>query len=80
MKMCCKEIVDLATEYLEGSMEETKRKDFELHMELCPPCVVFFKTFRATGPLCKRAIAKKLPPEVQSSLWQFLEQRINNDE
>jgi len=76
----CKDIVDLATEYLEDSMDEPTRRDFEAHMEQCPPCNVFFKTFRATGPLCRRAIARKLPPEVQTSLWQFLEQRINNDE
>jgi hypothetical protein len=76
----CKDIVDLATEYLEDSMESKLRTEFEKHVSLCPPCEVFFKTYRATGPLCRKAIARKIPHDVQTSLWQFLEQHINNDE
>jgi hypothetical protein len=76
----CKDIVDLATEYLENSMESTFREEFEKHISLCPPCEVFFNTYRATGPLCRKAIARRIPHEVQSALWQFLEQRINSDE
>lgn len=76
----CKDIIDLATEYLEGDMQDKERQDFEKHISGCPPCVIFFRTFQATGPICRRAIARKLPPEVQTALWQFLEKRINSDE
>jgi hypothetical protein len=76
----CKDIVALATEYLEGGMEEEARREFERHIECCPPCVGFFKTYRATGPICRKAIAQRLPPEVKTALWQFLEKRINSEE
>ena len=85
MKNCkdivsCKDVVDLATEYLEGGMGEQARLEFEGHIAACPGCVAFFKTYRATGALCKRAIAHRLPPDVKTALWQFLEKRINSEE
>jgi hypothetical protein len=76
----CKDIVALATEYLEGGMEEKSRGDFERHISACPPCVNFFKTYRATGAICKKALSQRIPPDVQTALWQFLEKRINSEE
>lgn len=77
--LCCKDILDLATEYLEDGMEPDAKRSFEAHIERCPPCVTFFKTFKATGHVCRRALAQKIPSEVQKTLWKFLEKRINEE-
>jgi anti-sigma factor RsiW len=76
---CCKDIFDLATDYLEDSMDAQARQAFESHIQQCPSCVAFFKTLQATGKICKRALSQRLPAEVQKSLWQFLEKRCNEE-
>ena len=34
----CQQIVELVTEYLDGSLQPTERLAFERHVTICPPC------------------------------------------
>ena len=46
----CKQVIlDLLIEYEDGAMESGERVLFERHIEMCPPCVNFLTTYRATG-------------------------------
>ena len=51
---CRQVILDLLIEYEDGTMPAAERADFERHVEMCPPCVRFLTTYRATGtaPTC----------------------------
>jgi hypothetical protein len=54
----CAEVVELASEFLEGAMTPEQRTRFELHLNLCDGCSTFLEQVRATAAHA-------------SSLWNF---------
>ena len=54
-ELTCKEVVELATEYLEGTLPPASRARFEAHLAECPGCRVYLdqlrKTMRVLGSL-----------------------------
>ena len=46
--MSCRELVDVVTEYLEGSMAPQDRLRFDAHLAECPYCVNYLDQMRAT--------------------------------
>jgi anti-sigma factor RsiW len=76
--MSCKELVEVITDYLEGTMATEDRKRFEAHLGLCPwhlglcPfCVDYVQQMRATvaalGTLTEGSIAPQRREEVLSA-------------
>ncbi|MCC7538924.1 MAG: zf-HC2 domain-containing protein [Deltaproteobacteria bacterium] len=61
MTLSCQELVELVTEYLEGSMEPATRARFEQHLLVCDGCGLYLaqmrRTLRATGTLRERDVA-----------------------
>jgi anti-sigma factor RsiW len=72
----CKECVELLGEYVEGSLPPDRAKALEDHLSLCPPCITFVRTYRATGKLCRAALAAEMPRELMSSLKGFLGRHV----
>ena len=72
----CKDCVDLLGEYIEGSLPPDRAKALEDHLSLCPPCITFVRTYRATRKLCRHALAKDMPQELMSSLSSFLGKHV----
>ena len=72
----CKNSISLLADFLDGTMSEDEEKRLIEHLDACPPCVEFVKTYRATPGLCKRALAKKMPEELSARLTDFLRQKI----
>lgn len=70
----CKESVDLLLQFLDGDMPEEEAARLEQHLEACPPCVDFLRTYRATPTLCKRALSQQMPQELADRLTSFLRQ------
>lgn len=71
----CKESIELLLDYVDGSMSPDEAEHLSKHLEACPPCVEFLKTYRATTGLCKRALAAKMPEELSLRLIDFLRQK-----
>ena len=46
--LSCKELVELVTDYLEGTMPAEDRRRFETHLEICPFCVTYLEQMRET--------------------------------
>jgi anti-sigma factor RsiW len=46
--MSCRELVDVITDYLEGSMAPADRLRFEAHLDECPYCVNYLEQMRET--------------------------------
>lgn len=46
--LTCKELVELVTEYVEGTMPEAERTRFDEHLAVCPGCVNYVEQMRAT--------------------------------
>jgi hypothetical protein len=68
----CKQMAELATEYLEGQLGLRQRLGYYLHALLCPPCRNFRdqveKTARAARLAQDREDAAAEPPEVPAEL------------
>jgi len=46
--MKCREFVEFVMEYLDGTLGESERRVFEDHVGLCPPCVNYLNSYKAT--------------------------------
>jgi anti-sigma factor RsiW len=46
--MACDELVELVSDYLEGSLDETTRTRVDLHLAECDGCSSYLQQFRAT--------------------------------
>jgi anti-sigma factor RsiW len=46
--LTCQELVELVTEYLEGSLSTADRARFEEHVMTCPPCRAHIDQMRRT--------------------------------
>jgi hypothetical protein len=72
---CRQVILDLLIEYEERTMPAPERSDFERHIEMCPPCVRFLTTYRATGKTLKLLKPEEIPPDLAQSVLAFVRSR-----
>jgi anti-sigma factor RsiW len=76
---CRKVILDLLIEYEDGTMDAADRGDFERHIEMCPPCVHFLTTYRATGRTLKLLKPEEIPPDLAQSVLAFVRARTRRE-
>ncbi len=59
--MACRELVEVVTDYLEGTLADGERRRLEQHLEACPYCVQYIEQMRQTiealGELSEESIA-----------------------
>jgi len=72
----CKDCVDLLGDYVEVSLPADRAKALEEHLSLCPPCITFVRTYKATRKLCRHALEKEMPEELVDSLSAFLGKHV----
>jgi len=53
--LTCREVTDFLMDYVSGDLPPDVRARFEEHLQVCPPCVVFLKTYRQTMEMEKAA-------------------------
>jgi len=46
--MCCRDVIDLITEYLDDAMLRRDRARFEAHLASCPGCATYLNQLRQT--------------------------------
>ena len=66
--LSCREIVELVTEYLEGTMPVRDREAFELHLVLCDGCANYLDQVREMVGLTGRLREGSLSPETLEDL------------
>jgi hypothetical protein len=62
--LTCKQETEFITRYLAGELREPMTRAFEHHLGLCPDCVAFLKTYKATVELTREFLsgaAERLP-------------------
>ena len=74
---CRKLILEYLVEYEDGSMPETDRRELERHFNCCPPCVVFLKSYRATGRTLKMLKPRDIPKNLAEAVVQFVRARCD---
>jgi anti-sigma factor (TIGR02949 family) len=69
----CAECVDLLADYVDGALPSDQAQRLEWHLEGCPPCVAFVKTYKGTVDAARRLRQTTLPPELRDRLIAFLQ-------
>jgi anti-sigma factor RsiW len=71
-ELACQELVEIITDYLEGTLPPEARARFEAHLQDCGPCVLYLEqlrqTIRAVGRVSAEAISE---PTRQGLLLAF---------
>jgi anti-sigma factor RsiW len=68
--LSCQELVELVTEYLEGTLTPSVRTRFEMHLCYCEWCRTYLRQMRATASLARRLSEEELPPEGKEALMR----------
>jgi anti-sigma factor RsiW len=74
-EMACNELVDVITEYLEGTLPAGDRARFEAHLPECPFCTEYLAQMRATIDRLGREEAALSPPARAALLAAFRDAR-----
>ena len=69
-EMSCKELVEVITDYLEGTMAAEDRARFEAHLEACPYCVNYLEQMRATVEALGRLSEESNAPDARTGLLE----------
>lgn len=69
-EMTCRELVDLVTEYLEGTLPEDDRVRLEGHLEECAYCAQYVEQMRHTVDALGRLGAESLTPDTERRLLE----------
>jgi anti-sigma factor RsiW len=68
--MACQELVEVITDYLEGTLPPRDRARFEAHLALCDPCVVYLEQMRETIALVGRVPLSGLSGPMRDELLE----------
>jgi predicted anti-sigma-YlaC factor YlaD len=67
-ELTCKELVEVVTDYLEGSMAPEDRVRFEEHLVDCPGCSAYLDQMRETVRLSGALREEDLEPAARATL------------
>jgi anti-sigma factor RsiW len=66
--LLCRELVELVTDYLEGTLSRRDRARFEEHIAGCPHCTEYLAQFRETLRLTGGLRESDVSPEAEAEL------------
>jgi anti-sigma factor RsiW len=67
-ELTCKELVEVVTEYLEGTMDYPDRRLFEEHLVYCEGCSTYLAQMRQTIGLVGRLSEDDVPEPARDAL------------
>lgn len=70
-EMSCKELVELVTEYLEGTLSRTDRRRFEDHLKDCSYCATYLDQMRRTIRTLGRLTEEDLSEDAKQDLLRI---------
>lgn len=68
----CQDCLELLVDYLEGELPPERARALELHLDMCPPCVRFVRTYKGTVDVARTLPVEEIPPELTQRLLEFL--------
>lgn len=70
----CRELIEnLLSSYVDGELDNHTAQSLELHMQMCPPCTAFLRTFIAAKKAARKGAVNEMSSDCEASLWSFLE-------
>ena len=73
--MTCKELIDFLMDYLDGELPDDEARQFDEHLEICPPCSEYLVSYRETvrlGKMICQPEKSSLPAELPEDLVQAI--------
>lgn len=70
--MECRQIAELLSDYLDGSLPKHIRELLEWHIEGCAPCVAFLNTYRGAINAATKLKEVEIPRELKQRLLAVL--------
>lgn len=72
----CQQISGLLLDYVNGALASPVKRRFDQHLEICPDCVSFLKTYRKTIAATQEVPVESMPEKTRDNLLTFLRQRL----
>jgi anti-sigma factor RsiW len=66
--LACQELVELVTDYLEGTLSRRDRRRVERHLSGCDGCTAYLEQMRATLAALGTITEESLAPEARDAL------------
>jgi anti-sigma factor RsiW len=73
-ELTCKQLVEIVTEFLEGTLPRETRQRFDAHLNVCAPCRTYLEQMRKTIALTGRLREEDLEPETKNRLLDLFRQ------
>ena len=70
-EMTCKELVELVTEYFEGTLPPSERERFEMHLGSCPGCTNYLNQMQQTIHTLGKLTEETIAPQTRDELLQI---------
>ena len=67
-EMSCKELVEVITDYLEGTLPAPDRTRFEEHLRICPGCQIYLVQMRQVIATLGKLSEENIPPNARDDL------------
>jgi len=75
--LTCKDVImDMLADYLELTFRPEVVADLERHLQACPPCMAYLKTYQKTRDLVRRSGQVAMPEEMRTILRRFVMQQL----
>jgi anti-sigma factor RsiW len=76
--LACKELVEIITDYLEGTLPERDRARFDAHILTCPPCREYVAEMRTTLQLTGRLTVDSISSSARDELLRAYRRMKNS--
>ena len=67
IELVCREVVELVTEYLGGTLSAHDRARLDEHLSSCPPCTAYLAQMRTTLELAAELASPDQRPDEQAA-------------
>ena len=71
LELVCREVVELVTEYLGGTLPARDRERFDQHLATCPPCTAYLAQFKTTLELAAESASAPAEDNVAEQLGEM---------
>jgi predicted anti-sigma-YlaC factor YlaD len=69
-EMTCREVVELVTEYFEGTLTRRDKRRFDHHLRGCEHCTAYLEQMRITIEAAGHLTAEDLDPQARAALLE----------
>jgi anti-sigma factor RsiW len=70
-ELACRQVVELVTDYLEGTLPESERLAFDAHLALCDGCTTYLAQVRTMLAALPEACDESSPPAARDELLRL---------